>query len=122
MIRQLSGYLTKPQLYAPSTGEFWNDPHISKGMLEAHLNPQEEAATRRHEFLDRSVQWISKIAPPSRYKSLLDLGCGPGLYAQRFHEAGYSVTGVDFPDVQLHMQLNKRSCLAVPLSTIIKII
>jgi len=65
-------------------------------MLEAHLNPQEEAATRRHEFLDRSVQWISKIAPPSRYKSLLDLGCGPGLYAQRFHEAGYSVTGVDF--------------------------
>ena len=68
MIRQLSGYLTKPQLYAPSTGEFWNDPHISKGMLEAHLNPQEEAATRRHEFLDRSVQWISKIAPPSRYK------------------------------------------------------
>lgn len=96
MIRQLSGYLTKPQLYAPSTGEFWNDPHISKGMLEAHLNPQEEAATRRYEFLDRSVQWISKIAPPSRYKSLLDLGCGPGLYAQRFHKAGYSVTGVDF--------------------------
>ena len=96
MIRHVSGYLTKPQLYAPSTGEFWNDGHISKGMLAAHLNPNGDGATRRHEFLEQSVQWISKIAPPSQYKSLLDLGCGPGLYAQRFHEAGYSVTGVDF--------------------------
>lgn len=96
MIRQLSGFLIKPQLYASSTGEFWNDEHISKGMLAAHLNPQEDAATRKHEFLDRSVQWISKIAPPAQYKSLLDLGCGPGLYAQRFHKAGYRVAGVDF--------------------------
>ena len=96
MIRQVIGYLTKPQLYAPSTGEFWNDVHISKGMLKAHLNPQEDAATRRHEFLDQSVKWISKIAPPLQYKSLLDLGCGPGLYAERFYKAGYSVTGVDF--------------------------
>ena len=96
MIRQLSGFLTKPQIYASSTGEFWNDAHISKGMLAAHLEPKEDAATRKHEFLDRSVQWISKIAPPAQYKSLLDLGCGPGLYAQRFHEAGYSVIGVDF--------------------------
>lgn len=67
-----------------------------KGWLAAHLNPQEDAATRKHEFLDRSVQWISKIAPPAQYKSLLDLGCGPGLYAQRFHKAGYRVAGVDF--------------------------
>ncbi|WP_238722451.1 class I SAM-dependent methyltransferase [Diplocloster agilis] len=96
MISQLSDYLKKPQLYAPSTGEFWNDTHISKGMLAAHLNPQEDAATRRPEFLDQSVQWITQIAPPSQYKSLLDLGCGPGLYAERFHNAGYSVTGVDF--------------------------
>lgn len=98
MIARLRAFLKKPRLYAPSTGEFWNDPHISKGMLEAHLNPQVDAATRKHEFLDHSVQWITKIAPPSQYKSLLDLGCGPGLYAERFHKAGYSVTGVDFSE------------------------
>lgn len=96
MIRELSDYLKKPELYAPSTGMFWDDAHISKGMLAAHLNPHWDAATRRHEFLDRSVQWIAQIAPPLQYKFLLDLGCGPGLYAQRFHNAGYSVTGVDF--------------------------
>ena len=27
---------------------------------------------------------------------LLDLGCGPGLYAERFANADYAVTGVDF--------------------------
>ncbi len=27
---------------------------------------------------------------------MLDLGCGPGLYAERFQKADYSVTGVDF--------------------------
>ena len=91
MITKLNKYLKKPHLYAPSTGEFWNDEHISKEMLAAHLNPDLEAATRKHEFLDHSVEWITKIAPPSQYKSLLDLGCGPGLYAERFNKAGYSV-------------------------------
>lgn len=96
MFSKLSDYLKKPQLYAPSSGKFWDDEHISKGMLAAHLNPHWDAATRKHEFLDKSVKWISKIAPPSQYKSLLDLGCGPGLYAERFSSVGYSVTGVDF--------------------------
>jgi SAM-dependent methyltransferase len=96
MFNELQKYAAKPELYAPSTNPFWDDEHISKGMLEAHLNPNWEAATRKHEFLEQSVNWISTIAPPSQYKSLLDLGCGPGLYAERFGRAGYSVTGVDF--------------------------
>ena len=96
MFYELKKYTTKPKLYAPSTNKFWDDEHISKGMLEAHLNPNLDAATRKTEFLNKSVNWISKIAPPSQYKFLLDLGCGPGLYTDRFHSAGYSVTGVDF--------------------------
>jgi 2-polyprenyl-3-methyl-5-hydroxy-6-metoxy-1,4-benzoquinol methylase len=96
MFNELKKYTIKPKLYAPSTNKFWDDEHISKGLLEAHLNPNWDAATRKPEFLDKSVNWISKIAPSSRYKFLLDLGCGPGLYAERFNSAGYSVTGVDF--------------------------
>ncbi len=96
MFNELKKYITKPELYTPSTNKFWDDDHISKGMLEAHLNPDLEAASRKHEFLDKSVNWISKIAPSSQYKLLLDLGCGPGLYAERFKNAGYSITGMDF--------------------------
>lgn len=96
MFNELKKYITKPKLNTPSTNNFWDDEHISKGMLEAHLNPNWDAATRKPEFLDKSVNWILKIAPSSQYKFLLDLGCGPGLYAGRFNSVGYSVTGVDF--------------------------
>ncbi len=96
MFSQISNYLIKPKLYAPSTGKFWDDQHISKGMLEAHLNPNWEAATRKHAFVDKSVNWIASIAQPTQYQQLLDLGCGPGIYAERFRKAGYSVTGIDF--------------------------
>ena len=96
MLDRFHDFLTKPMLYAPSTGALWDDEHISKGMLEAHLHPNWDAATRKHDFLDQSAHWISRIAPPPRYKFLLDLGCGPGLYAERFSVAGYSVTGLDF--------------------------
>ena len=39
MFNELKKYSIKPELYAPSTDKFWDDEHISKGMLEAHLNP-----------------------------------------------------------------------------------
>lgn len=96
MFNKLSDYLVKPKLYSPSTGKFWDDDHISKGMLEAHLNPDWNATTRKHDFVDKSVKWIASIAPPTQFQQLLDLGCGPGIYAERFCKAGYTVTGIDF--------------------------
>jgi len=89
----------RPELDTLSTNSLyrvlWDDEHISKGMLEAHLTPDWDAATRNHAFLDKSTSWIAELAPPAQYAKLLDLGCGPGLYAERFAKAGYSVTGVD---------------------------
>jgi SAM-dependent methyltransferase len=96
MFNKLSDYLIKPKLYAPSTGKFWDDEHISKGMFEAHLNPDWNAATRKHDVVDKSVKWITSIAQPTQFQQLLDLGCGPGIYAERFRKAGYTVTGIDF--------------------------
>lgn len=87
--------LKKPELYAASSSKFWDDEHISKGMLEAHLNPSLEAASRKHDFIDCSVNWIHAIAPPEIYKNLLDLGCGPGMYCQRLSQYAYNITGVD---------------------------
>lgn len=96
MIDTLFSSLEKPALYEKSAAPFWDDAHISKGMLEAHLNAGWDAASRKHRFIDRSVDWIASVAPPAEYPRLLDLGCGPGLYAERFAKAGYTVTGIDF--------------------------
>jgi SAM-dependent methyltransferase len=65
-------------------------------MLEAHLNPEWDAATRNHKFIDQSVEWIAQITKGKEMPKLLDLGCGPGLYAERFYHKGYQVTGMDF--------------------------
>ena len=96
MLKELSQFLNKPSLYASSTNQFWNDEYISKFVLDSHLNPGVDAASRKPEFIDKSVDWIASIAPPPQYRKLLDLGCGPGLYAERFNSAGYAVTGMDF--------------------------
>lgn len=96
MFSDIIKYLSKPALYEPSTNSLWDDDHISRGMLKAHLNPDVDAASRKPEFIEKSVKWIADIAPSSQYKRLLDIGCGPGLYAERFHNAGYQVTGIDF--------------------------
>ena len=96
MWNDLSTYLARPTLYAPGSENLWDDAHISKGMLQAHLSPDTDAASRPFAFIDRSVEWIHTIAPASTYRNLLDLGCGPGLYAERFAKLHYRVTGVDF--------------------------
>ena len=95
MLNKLMSYLKKPELYAASSSKFWDDEHISKSMLAAHLDPDWEAASRKHAFIDQSVVWINEIAPSKKYPNLLDLGCGPGLYAEQFYEKGYEVTAID---------------------------
>ena len=65
-------------------------------MLEAHLNPDIDAASRRPETIDRSMTWLIETLGLKAGDSILDLGCGPGLYASRFAQAGLQVTGVDY--------------------------
>ena len=99
MFHQLAALMHKPELYEKGTSEYseiWTDEHISKGMLDAHLNPDWDAATRNHAFVRDSVKWIGAVVPADKYPALLDLGCGPGIYAELLHAAGYKVSGMDF--------------------------
>jgi len=86
----------KPDPFTPGEPLFWNDPHISTQMLKVHLDPGTEAASRRPETIDRSVNWLVETLGLKTGASLLDLGCGPGLYASRLARAGFNVTGVDY--------------------------
>ena len=88
----------RPAEYAPSTHKFWDDGHIAGQMLRAHLDPDSDGASRRHETIRRSAEWIAELAAPARGKALLDLGCGPGLYGECFWEHGFAVTGVDLSE------------------------
>lgn len=74
----------------------WNEPGFSQRMLQEHLTQDHDHASRRLETIDRQVEWIAREALGPPPASLLDLGCGPGLYLQRFAARGYTCAGIDF--------------------------
>ena len=109
MFQLLSKTLERPPLYTPSEEAFWDDEHISKQMLAAHLDPEFEGASRKLSTIELSSTWIQNLVSPALYPNLLDIGCGPGLYAERFAKAGYQVTGIDFS--KRSIQYAQNSCL-----------
>jgi SAM-dependent methyltransferase len=86
----------KPEPFTPGEPLFWDDPHISAQMLKAHLDPTHDRASRRPETIQRSVDWLAAALGLQAGDAVLDLGCGPGLYAMRLAEKGLRVTGVDY--------------------------
>ena len=95
-LAQLLALQEKPQPFAPGEPLFWDDPYISKQMLAAHLNPANDIASRRPETIDRTLDWQVHSLRISPGVSVLDLGCGPGLYTARLAQRGFVVTGVDY--------------------------
>lgn len=93
MFNTIMKTLKRPMLWERSDKPFWDDEHISKSMLDAHLCPDTDAASRRMDTIDASVKWLSTVLPEGC--ALLDLGCGPGLYTSRLSALGYDVTGMD---------------------------
>ena len=77
-----------------TTPEFWDDPHISAQMLRHHLDPMSPAASRTHAFIDRSVDWLHTVLDLRPGSRVLDLGCGPGLYATKLARRGIEVVGM----------------------------
>lgn len=95
-MENLTKHMQKPKLFTKSTAPFWDDPHISEQMLKAHLDPESDVASRKHETIDRSVEWIVKELNLRKGSTILDLGCGPGLYCTRLAEKDLKVTGIDY--------------------------
>lgn len=74
----------------------WNDPEFSERMLAEHLSQDHDLASRRSETIDQHVEWIFSTILDSRPARVLDLGCGPGLFALRLARKGCECVGIDF--------------------------
>jgi SAM-dependent methyltransferase len=77
-----------------SGGSIWRDPHVQRQLLAVHLDDSTVAATRSPEAVRRTLELLTDGLAPGA--SVLDLGCGPGRYAQQLADDGFDVTGVDF--------------------------
>lgn len=86
----------RPQAWVNGGNLPWNDPAFSGRMLREHLDESHGAASRRSGERAAQIDWLwtqLALAPGSR---VLDLTCGPGLYAVALAQRGCTVTGVDF--------------------------
>jgi 2-polyprenyl-3-methyl-5-hydroxy-6-metoxy-1,4-benzoquinol methylase len=90
----------KPSLYAPGTAFMWDDLHIGQYLLKTHLDPNVDLASRKATSIQKTVDWLLSEYPESGQK-ILDLGCGPGLYASALASKGHHVTGFDISPVSI---------------------
>ncbi len=97
MFDRLTKIARRPEPFEFYTAaELWTDDHVSEQLIDVHLDPEVDLASRNTEFIERSVDWIARrfqVGPGTR---IADFGCGPGLYTTRFAERGADVTGIDF--------------------------
>ncbi len=84
----------KPPLYEKGSAFMWTDPHISRQLLDIHLNPDLDLGSRKMTTIQKTASWILDRKKKENL-NILDLGCGPGLYTEIYARVGHQVTGVD---------------------------
>ncbi len=96
-IERIKKLSSKPDLYEKGSSVMWTDPYISKKLLELHINPDHDIASRNKTRIENITNWILQHTDNTKL-NILDLGCGPGLYAELMAQKGHSVTGIDFSE------------------------
>ena len=74
----------------------WHEAEFSKRMLQVHLSQDSDLASRRLETIEKQAQWLEENAFANKEQTILDLGCGPGLYLKEFTKLGHKCRGIDF--------------------------
>lgn len=99
MFHELKQITARPAPYECYTADrLWTDPHISGKMLEYHLNEDTVLASRKPDYVAKSIAWLIQIFEIGEGVAVADFGCGPGLYAAPLAETGAEVTGIDFSE------------------------
>ena len=88
----------KPAIYEKGNSFMWTGEHISKQLLNIHLDPDIDLGSRKMSTIQKTAGWISDLLKGKSKLKILDLGCGPGLYSEIFAKKGHSVTGVDISE------------------------
>ncbi len=107
LLRRLS---SRPEIFERGNREFWTDEHISIGLLESHLDPEEDMASRNSHVIKESCRWLTERLDLDENSRVIDLGCGPGLYCKELSSMGVDMTGVDFSERSInHAKANDSS-------------
>jgi cyclopropane fatty-acyl-phospholipid synthase-like methyltransferase len=87
--------------------ELWTDKYTSTQMLSFHLNGNVDISSRKLSFINKSVNWIISQFDIHEGKSIIDFGCGPGLYTERLAKTNATITGIDFSKNSIEYARNR---------------
>jgi len=73
----------------------WHDPDFSRRALREQLNQNHDSGTRSEPVIREHVKFIMEQLKLKPGDTVLDLTCGPGLYAKHLSAQGCSVIGID---------------------------
>lgn len=105
-ITEIISKTQKPVLYEKGTAFMWTDEHISKQLLDVHLNTNIDLGSRKGSTIEKTVNWILDTQKEKGKLDILDLGCGPGLYTEIFAEKGHNVKGIDISKNSIDYAIN----------------
>ncbi len=94
-IKKIIDISGNPKPYDKGTSVMWTDQRITPRLLDAHLNENINSASRTPYKINKTINYIIENIN-AQGAAILDLGCGPGLYAERLAGLGFKVTGIDF--------------------------
>lgn len=86
----------RPSPWADGGNLPWDDPAFSQRMLREHLDESHGAASRQTHERVLQIDWLWGQLGLAAGMRLLDVTCGPGLYAVPLAQRGINVVGIDF--------------------------
>ncbi len=96
MFKRMNEATAKPNVWSQYTADvLWTDRHIAQNMLECHLNPDLNLASRTAAFINDSVAWLMQEFLLDDSSQVIDFGCGPGLYTYRLKAKGIGTVTLD---------------------------
>ena len=91
--------LKKPTPFSLGNMNLWDNKYIAQNVLKKHLNYDINSGSRKLETIYKTVDWINNKFVNA--VKILDIGCGPGLYATPFMHKGFIYTGIDISQYQI---------------------
>lgn len=91
----ISKFLENPEKALPAREIPWSDPGFSRRILKDQLNPDHDIGGRRPAAIEKLTRFIHYHLLGGNATTVLDLGCGPGLYSHILGEMGNRCTGLD---------------------------
>ncbi|KXO06505.1 MULTISPECIES: class I SAM-dependent methyltransferase [unclassified Moritella] len=93
MIKILRSFFTNSKRYDALFN--YANKDFSKLMLNEHFSSNNDSASRSKGKIDLEISLLSDVIKNEDVQSILDVGCGPGLYANGFLNYGFTYHGLD---------------------------